>query len=74
MKLIVLDEADAMTQDAQSALRRGFHSKMQDFDVNFFVLSNRKIHKQYKILFNLQLCQQNNAGAAVAVHKVTKIV
>lgn len=104
VKLVILDEADAMTKEAQFSLRRsrpsqshlflghntllqGSNLKREFFCICFswslfwmvicshicsFVMcaSYREIYKEHKVLFDMQLCEQNHTGTSITMHSL----
>lgn len=73
-KLVILDEADQMTQAAQGALRRGRGPASQESSTRRAELpvhSGRTIHAQCSILYHLQLCESHYSSYSIQMHQVS---
>ena len=74
--MVILDEADEMTTDAQNALRRGNMRRLESrslFSVNpmfIFLISYGEIHREHKILSHLQLSQQDHSSSTVSLYEI----
>ena len=72
---MILDEADAMTRDAQNALRRSRKVfKEENFTIlgeMSLLLSCREIHGKHSLLLHMQLPVKNHTRAAVSLYAIS---